>query len=291
MSRSMTGFGTAEGPLGQGRVLLEIKTVNHRHFSTQFRIPAELQRFEGELRTRLRERIERGHVALAVRWTEQPERGGSVAVDLERAGAVRDALVRLKSALGLPGEIDLGFIARQPEVLTFAQEDEPEFAAEELYGLVDEVADQVVASREREGAALAADLGGRVEVMEACLARIEGWAPERLVAERDRLREAVANLLDGRPIDDTRLAQELAITADRLDITEELVRLRAHIGAFREALASEAAVGRRLAFLGQEMLREINTIGSKANHAGIAEAVIDLKTEMEKIREQVENIE
>jgi len=291
VSRSMTGFGSVEGPLGGGRVFIEMKTVNHRHFSSQFRIPAELQRLEGEIRTQLRERIERGHVSLAVRWTELPERSASVAVDLERATTVRDALVRLKAALGLPGEIDLGFIARQPEVLSFAQEEAPEIDDADLFGLLDRVTDEVVASRDREGAALAADLEARVAAMEARLAQIEGWAPERLVAERDRLRRAVADLLDGRLLDETRLAQEIAITAEKLDITEELVRLRSHFTAFREALASEAAVGRRLSFLGQEMLREINTIGSKANHAAIAEAVIDLKTEMEKIREQVENIE
>lgn len=291
MSRSMTGFGTAEGALAGGRVLVEMKTVNHRHFSLQCRMPSEFQRFESDLRTRLRERFERGHVSLTVRWTETPTRTGGVTVDVDRAMAVRDALERLRSALGVPGEIDLGFIARQPEVLSFGQEEEREVDGGALQALVDQAAGEVVDSRDREGAALAADLGARLDTMETRLAEIEAWAPERLTAERDRLRRSVAELLDGRPIDDTRLAQELAITADRLDITEEFVRLRSHFAAFRDALVADAAVGRRLAFLGQEMLREVNTIGSKANHAAIAEAVIDLKAELEKVREQVENIE
>jgi len=287
----MTGFGTAEGALAGGRVLVEMKTVNHRHFSLQCRMPAEFQRFESEMRNRLRERFERGHISLTLRWSETPERGGGVAVDVDRAIAVRNALERLREALGVPGEIDLGFIARQPDVLSFGQDEERDVDVGELQALVDMAALEVLESRDREGAALAADLTARLTTMEARLAAIAQWAPERLTAERDRLRQAVAELLDGRPLDDTRLAQELAITADRLDITEEIVRLRSHFAAFREALAGDAAVGRRLSFLGQEMLREVNTIGSKANHAAIAEAVIDLKTELEKVREQVENIE
>ena len=287
----MTGFGTAEGALAGGRVLVEMKTVNHRHFSLQCRMPAEFQRFESEIRNRLRERFERGHISLTLRWSEAPERGGGVAVDVDRAIAVRDALERLRDALGVHGEIDLGFIARQPDVLSFGQEEERDVDVGELQALVDRAALEVLESRDREGTALAADLTARLATMEARLAEIERWAPERLTAERDRLRQAVAELLDGRPLDDTRLAQELAITADRLDITEEIVRLRSHFAAFREALAGDAAVGRRLSFLGQEMLREVNTIGSKANHAAIAEAVIDLKAELEKVREQVENIE
>ena len=287
----MTGFGTAEGALAGGRVLVEMKTVNHRHFSLQCRMPTEFQRFESEIRNRLRERFERGHISLTLRWSEAPERGGGVAVDVDRAIAVRDALERLRDSLGVHGEIDLGFIARQPDVLSFGQEEERDVDVGELQALVDRAALEVLESRDREGTALAADLTARLATMEARLAEIERWAPERLTAERDRLRQAVAELLDGRPLDDTRLAQELAITADRLDITEEIVRLRSHFAAFREALAGDAAVGRRLSFLGQEMLREVNTIGSKANHAAIAEAVIDLKAELEKVREQVENIE
>lgn len=287
----MTGFGTAEGALAGGRVLVEMKTVNHRHFSLQCRMPAEFQRFESEIRNRLRERFERGHISLTLRWSEAPERGGGVAVDIDRAIAVRNALERLRDALGVPGDVDLGFIARQPDVLSFGQEEEREVDVGELQALVDRAALEVLESRDREGSALATDLTARLATMEARLAEIEQWAPERLTAERDRLRQAVTELLDGRPLDDTRLAQELAITADRLDITEEIVRLRSHFAAFREALAGDAAVGRRLSFLGQEMLREVNTIGSKANHAAIAEAVIDLKAELEKVREQVENIE
>jgi uncharacterized protein (TIGR00255 family) len=287
----MTGFGLAEGAVGAGRMSVEVRTVNHRHFVAQFRLPAECQRFEADIRERLRAQIDRGHVAVAMRWTEQPTGEGAVSVDLDRARAVRDALQELANALDLPGGPDVGFIARQPEVLSFGNTDPVTVESEPLLALVEVAATQVVASREQEGEALAADLTGRLDAMERQVAVVEARAPTRVIAERDRLRAAVTELLDGRPLDEARLAQEIAFLADKLDITEEIVRLRAHIVAFRDALASNESVGRRLSFLGQEMLREVNTIGSKANDAAIAEAVIDMKSELEKVREQVENLE
>ncbi len=145
--------------------------------------------------------------------------------------------------------------------------------------------------RRAEGAALAAELERCLDAMETTIATVERRAPERLVRERERLRNAVAELLDGRTIDDDRLALELALLADKLDIAEEVVRLRTHITACRAALGEEGPIGRRLTFLGQEMLREANTIGSKANDAGITARVIEMKGELEKFREQVENVE
>ncbi len=291
MPRSMTGFGAVEGPFEGGRVMVELRTVNHRHFSVQFRLPLELQRLETGLRERLRRYVERGHVNVTVRWTASPVSPVSVQLDLDRARSVLAALEELKRVLGLEGEIDLGFIARQPEVLTFAEAEVADTDATPLLALLDAAATQVVEGREREGSELAADLGQRLSAIEARLADIEARAPERLTAERERLRLAVAELLGGRPTDETRLAQELAFLADKMDITEETVRLRTHLRAFRDTLKTDSAMGRRLAFLGQEMLREVNTIGSKANDAGIAASAIDLKAELEKVREQVENLE
>ncbi len=291
MPRSMTGFGTADGPLGGGRLAVEVRTVNHRHFSTQFRLPSELQQFEGDIRQRLRERIERGHAALTARWTDQPLRGTSLQINLERAQEVSRALTELKGALDLPGEVDLGFVARQPDVLHYADSEQPGLDVEEFLRLIDRAVDTVVAMREREGAALGEDLTARLAAIDALLNEVGERAPQRLTGERDRLQRAVAELLDGRPLDESRLSQEIALLADKLDITEEMVRLRTHVGAFREALGSEGGVGRQLSFLGQEILREVNTIGSKANDAAIAQHVIKMKGEVEKIREQVENIE
>ena len=145
--------------------------------------------------------------------------------------------------------------------------------------------------RRREGDALGAELGRRLEAIEQLAVAVDERAPERMVRERDRLRAAVSQLLEGRSMDDARLAQELALHADRLDITEELVRLRAHLSAARDALRLEEAVGKQLGFLAQEIGREINTIGSKANDATIGQLAIGMKGELEKFREQVENLE
>jgi uncharacterized protein (TIGR00255 family) len=287
----MTGFGEAEGAFGGGRLAIEVRTVNHRHLAVQCRLPADLQRFETEVRHRLRAYVERGHASVTVRWTELPERSTSVTVNVERARAVRAALERLRESLGIEGDVDLAFVARQPDVLVYGSEEEPELEGDPLLLLIEQAAQQVVGAREREGADLAADLTSRILLMEDRLQVIEARAPERLTAERDRLRQAVTDLLNGRQLDESRLAQEIALLAERMDITEEIVRLRSHFASFRAGLAASGAVGRRLAFLGQEMLREVNTIGSKANDAAMAEAVIDLKSELEKIREQVENIE
>ncbi len=287
----MTGYGTAEGALGEGRLAIEVRTVNHRHLNVQFRLPYALQRHEAELRNRLRERLDRGHATVTARWTEEPPHGTAVALNLDRARAVIDAVSRLKDALELPGEIDLAFVARQPEVLASGEEEEPTVDQTELLGLLDRAVDDVIASRSLEGEALAGELEQRLTALEALLATVETRAPERLIRERDRLRQAVEELLDGRRLDEDRLNQEIALIADKLDVTEEIVRLKTHLGACRQALATEGPAGRQLGFLGQEMLREINTIGSKANDAEIAHVVIAMKGELEKIREQSENVE
>ena len=291
MPRSMTGFGTADGPVLGGRLQIEIRTVNHRHFNAQLKVPTNLQHLELELRDLLRRRLERGHINLAARWLNEPQRPAQVRVNLERAREVIGVLRELKTALALPGDIDLGFVARLPDVLTFAEEPATAASLEEVTPVVEAALEDVVKMREREGAALATELSRRIALIAAHCARVGTRGPERLIAQRDRLRRSVSELLDGRELDDARLAQEIALIADRLDITEELMRLETHVEACRAALGGKEAVGRQLGFLGQEMLREINTIGSKANDAPIAQAVIEMKGELERFREQVENIE
>jgi len=290
--RSMTGFGVADGPVAGGRLQLEIRTVNHRHFNTQLRLPLAFQALEEPLRTRLRSGIERGHVTVTLRWLEEPPRPIGVRVDVERARAVQAALAELRDALGLTGDLDLAFVARQPEVLRFdAPGDAPALDPEAVLSLVDAALDGVVAMREREGVVLERELRARLALIGQGLEAVRRRAPERVVAERDRLRAAVQELLGGPEPDPQRLAQELALLADQLDVTEEMVRLAAHLDAARATLAGTAAAGRRLGFLGQEILREINTIGSKANDAEIAHAVIGMKEELERFREQLENLE
>ncbi len=287
----MTGFGSAEGNVLGGRLSIEIRSVNHRYYNPQLKLPFELGGVEGALRERLRQLLERGHVTVSARWIEAPQRDGAVAVDLTRARQLVAAAKELKKRLKLKGEVDLAFVARQPEVLTPHQDGVATAQWSEVDPIAERAVRELLAMREREGAALAAELGGRLRALETGAATIERRAPERLTAELARLKKAVAELAAGVQVDEQRLALEIALMADRVDITEELVRLRTHLAACGEALASDGAVGKQLGFLGQELLREVNTIGSKANDAGITQTVITMKGELEKFREQLDNLE
>jgi len=291
LPNSMTGFGAAEGPVAGGRLRVEIRTVNHRHFNLAPKLPGDLGGLEGELRERLRREFDRGHVAVQARWTEYPERAGGFGVDLERARLVASCLRELQAALGLGGEITLDLVARQPDVLSTTSEAASEVPWAEVEPVVAQAATECRAMRAREGEALAVELLHRLDLLERASDVVARRAPERLVRERDRLRAAVAELLDGRVADETRLAQEIAFQADRLDITEELVRFRAHLAAVRQALAADRPAGKQLGFLAQELGREVNTMGAKANDAEIAQQVIAMKGELEKFREQLENLE
>ena len=294
----MTGFGSADGAVADGRVRVEIRTVNHRYFNPQFKLPSELAGVEGQLRDRLRQLLDRGHVAVSVRWLEPPSSESAIAVDLTRARQVVAAAKELKKQLRLKGEVDLAFVARQPDVITLQGDGGSGGSAgsaaavwSDLERIVERAAQEVLAMRAREGRALAAELAQRLGALESGARAVEERAPLRLVAEHERLKKAVAELAAGAQVDQQRLAVEIALMADRVDITEELVRLRTHLAACRETLAGEGAVGRRLGFLAQELLREVNTIGSKANDATITQTVVAMKGELEKLREQLENLE
>jgi len=287
----MTGFGSAEGKVLGGRLSIEIRSVNHRYFNPQLKLPFELGGVEGPLRERLRQLLERGHVTVSARWIEAPQREAAVALDLARARQLVAAAKELKKRLKLKGEVDLAFVARQPDVLNAHQDGSAPAQWSEVEPIAERAVQELLGMRAREGAALAAELGGRLGALEQAAGTIEQRAPERLTAELARLKKAVAELAAGVQIDEQRLAVEVALMADRVDITEELVRLRTHLAACRTALASDGAVGKQLGFLAQELLREVNTIGSKANDAGIAQTVIAMKGELEKLREQLDNLE
>lgn len=289
----MTGYGVAEASLADGRLQCEIRTVNHRHLNIQTKLPTSLQSFEDVLRALLRERLARGHVNLAARWVEEPVVPSAVAVDLTRARQVVEALIRLQRELGLGGEIDVALVARQPDVLQWGGEDGvvPEGAHDALIAVVREALEGVLGMREREGRALGEELTRLLDVLEGKLATVRERASPRLQAERDRLRAALAELLEGRTVDEERVAQEIAMLAEKLDVREEIVRLEAHCAAARETLAADEPIGRRLAFLSQEMLREVNTIGSKANDTVMSHAVVAMKGVLEQFREQIENVE
>jgi uncharacterized protein (TIGR00255 family) len=291
LPHSMTGFGAAEGPVAGRRLRVEIRTVNHRYFNLSAKLPGDLSALEGELRERLRRDFDRGHVTVQARWTEHAERETGFEVDLERARMVASRLREMQTALGLGGEATVELVARQPDVLGSGANGAGEIPWTEVERVVAQAGSECVAMRAREGKALIEELGHRLDLLESSAREIAGRAPERLVRERDRLRSAVAQLLDGRTVDESRLAQELAFLADKLDITEELVRFKAHVAAARQGLVAEGPVGKRLGFLAQALGREVNTMGAKAGDADIAQAVIAMKGELEKFREQLENLE
>jgi uncharacterized protein (TIGR00255 family) len=218
-------------------------------------------------------------------------------LDLVRAERYRELLQRLKDELGLAGEIEVGHVARFGEIFRAPDEIASRAAPDLDPALLREVTEQavraVVGMRESEGRRLADDLEGRIDAMSAQLDVVAARAPERLVQERDRLRAAVRELSGQETVDEERLAREIAYLAEKWDINEELVRFRAHVEHFRETMAApaEEPVGKRLGFLVQEMHREANTIGAKANDAAIARASVAVKEEIERLREQLENVE
>ena len=286
----MTGFGAAEEKVAGGRLRIEIRTVNHRYFNPQLKLPYDLAGVEGELRERLRALLERGHVAVSARWVEQPEAPAAVMLDLDRAKQVVKALRELKKRLKLKGDPDLAFVARHPDVLTYSG-DGAVVTWADVQPVAERAAAEVLAMREREGRALTADLSARLDALEAGATVIAARAPDRVTHELARLQKQVAELAGGVQVDPQRLAVEVALLADRVDIAEELVRFQTHLAAVRSALAGSGAVGKQLGFLAQELLREINTMGSKANDAAITQAVIGMKGELERFREQLENLE
>ena len=292
MISSMTGFGAADGIAGGARVSVEIRTVNHRFFSPNLKIPPAFGRWEGELRELLRQKIARGHVTLSVRIDRDPGAAAS-AIDEARFAEYLAVLRALQKKHGLEGPLEASTILRLPDVVTAQTDAVEDDAGSKLAAIVSKAVDALVAMRQGEGAQLAAFLVERVAVVEAALARIEKRAPIRLREQHERVRRSVGDLIGGAGADPQRIAQEIAILADRLDVTEELDRFRSHLAAFRETAGARTSepVGKRLGFILQEMVREANTIGSKASDAAIQEDVIGIKEELERIREQVENLE
>jgi uncharacterized protein (TIGR00255 family) len=291
----MTGFGEAERETPAGRLRAEIRTVNHRFFSANLRFSRAVERFDPAVREWLRALLPRGHVNASVRL-ERPDvddSGSALRLDESRARQYLRALTDLKESLGLPGEVDVAMIARYGDVLSTDEEAVVSVAADDVRSVIEAAARATISMREEEGSRLAADLEERLQAIERAMSAIEEMAPARLVTERDRMRRVVAELLDGAAVDEDRVAREIAFLAEKWDISEELVRLRSHLELFRVSLESDAAepVGKRLGFLVQEMNRETNTIGSKANDAAIEHRVVAIKEEIERLREQVDNVE
>ena len=291
MIRSMTGFGAAEGHVGSSRVTVELRSVNHRFFNPTIKLPGAFARWEADVRETLRRQVARGHVTLFAR-AERDETRGS-AIDETKFAQHVAQLRELQQRFSLAGELDIGTVLRMPEVFAAGEREEESGTAGELVAIVDEAARALGAMREQEGARLSVFLGERIAIVEKAVARLSERAPARLIEQRDRLRAAVQELAGGIALDDARMAQEIAVLADRLDVSEEVDRFQSHIVAFRAALRDGApdGVGKRLGFLLQELLREANTTGSKAADAAMLQDVVAIKEELERIREQVENLE
>ena len=287
----MTGFGSAEGDVGGSRVNVEVRTVNHRFFNPSVKLPSAFARWEAEVRESLRKHIARGHVTISAH-IERPATEGAT-VDEAKFAQHAAELLALRDRHGLGGEIDVATVLRMPDVIRMSGEETAEGTADELVAVVEAAARELTKMREAEGTRLGAVLLERMAVIEEAVGRIAARAPERVIAQRDRLRENVKVLAEGVAVDEQRLAQEIAILADRLDVGEEIDRFRAHVAAFRDVLAPKGGepVGKRLGFLLQEMLREANTTGSKANDTQIQRDVLLVKEELERIREQAENVE
>ena len=290
MIKSMTGFGSADGEVGGARVSVEIRSVNHRFFNPSIKLPSELSKWENEIREAMRKNVARGHVTLTARLARTA--GDVVRIDSEKFGAYLDQLRSLQRKFGLAESIDVGSVLRLPNVIASGDE-ELEGTAAELTAIVHRAVAALNQMRGSEGSRLRTYLEERLAIIEQAVGRIAARAPGRLVEQRDRLRASVQELAGGIALDEQRLAQEIAVLADRLDVSEEISRFHSHFAAFRSTLASPPAdgVGKRLGFLLQELLREANTTGSKANDAAMLHDVILIKEELERIREQVENLE
>jgi uncharacterized protein (TIGR00255 family) len=285
----MTGFGSAEGEVGGALVAVEVRSVNHRFFNPSIKLPSEFARWEVEVREVLRRAVTRGHVTLMARVARDQGEGR---IDEARFAAYVKQLRDLQQRYGLDDGLDLGTILRLPAVLSSPDETESGSAAE-LLAIVTRAVEAMDTMRAAEGRRLRVYLEEHLETVAEAVERIAARAPVRLVEQRDRLREAVRELAGGVNLDEQRLAQEIAILADRLDVSEEVSRFRSHLEAFQATLrsANGDGVGKRLGFLLQELLREANTTGSKANDASILQDVLGIKEELERIREQVENLE
>jgi uncharacterized protein (TIGR00255 family) len=291
MIRSMTGFGSGHGASGEEEVDVEVRSVNHKFCEVKVRAPRELAALELDATRAVKERLARGGVEVSIR-RPGPAAGLAPRVDVALAESYARAFAEIAARLGLAGGPTLSDVISADGVVRLDERAvDVEAAREALRGALAAALDALVAMREREGEALGRDLGGRLAHVEELVGRVAELVPAALAAHEARLRERVQELARAVPVDPARLAQEIAILADRTDVTEEITRLRSHVAQVRALLASREPAGRKLDFLVQELHREVNTIGSKSQSAEIAAAVVELKAEVERMREQVQNVE
>ena len=291
MLKSMTGFGAATVELDDYKVTVEIKAVNQRFLELNFHMPRQLGQWEERLRQLVRQTAARGKVDLFINYVDKRESKSSIRVDKGLALAYQSALNELSDTLHLPRPDSAAMFASFPDVLQVEQTTE----LDGFQPLLKEAMSKALAAfdsmRQREGAHIAQDFEQRLVKLETMRQQVIELAPSIVEERRQHLQEVLAEALAGKDFDETRVIQETALFADRVNYTEEVVRLESHIAQFRQIMAADEPVGRKLDFLIQEFNRETNTIGSKANSKDVAQLVVDMKSEIEKIREQVQNIE
>ena len=289
---SMTGFGRGYVEREGRKLLLELKGVNHRFLDISMRLPKSLGAMEDPLKRRLQEKLSRGHVDVYLKYQNEAEGSKSVAVDEALLAAYLSSLKRIKKNHGLKDDVTLSTVLRMPDVIAAeSAEDDEELVKEILFEAVDVALTEMIRMRQAEGERLKADLLIKLEGMLKEMAAIEGRAPAIVVEYREKLKARIAELTGDVQVDESRLATEVALMADRGAIDEEIVRFKSHVKHFTDTLRGSGAIGRKLDFIVQEMNREVNTICSKAADVTIVNAGIALKGEIEKIREQVQNIE
>jgi uncharacterized protein (TIGR00255 family) len=291
MIRSMTGFGAGRGARGGEEIDVEVRSVNHKFCEVKVRLPREISPLEIEIARAVKERLARGGVEVTVRRTAS--RGAAAPrVDAALAVEYARAFQDLRQRLGMADAVALSEILGAEGVVTLEDRAaDLDSARAAVVQALAQALEQLAAMREREGEALARDVSGRLEALEAAVARVERLAPQSVEHHRARLQERIHELTRGFTVDPARLAQEVALFADRIDVAEEITRLRSHVAQARSLMAGGEPAGRKLEFLVQEMHREVNTIGSKSQSAEIAALVVELKAEIERMREQVQNVE
>lgn len=292
MIKSMTGYGAAEEVINGRNIRVEIKSVNHRYFEYSARIPRSYGFLEEKLKRLLSATISRGKVDVGVMIQTVEGVSEEITINREIAKSYIDALRSVKDEFHLKDDLSLSSIAKFPDVFTVVKVQTDE---EALWADVKTVAEKAVAAfvemRETEGEKMKSDILNRAAYIEEKVGFIEKRSPETVKEYRERLYNKMLEVLDGKQIDETRIIQEAAIYSDKVAVDEETVRLRSHIAQLREIVELSEPVGRKLDFLIQEVNREINTTGSKCSDVEISQVVVDIKSEIEKIREQIQNIE
>lgn len=290
--RSMTGYGKGAASSAGLTVTAEIKTVNHKFFDWNMKMPKGFLFVEDDAKKAVAGAVARGHVDLYLTVEKQTAEAGEYRTDAALARMYVDSARQLSETLGVPFDITASSLMKNPDIVTLSEtEIDDETVRKVTLEAVSEAVSALVSMREREGAALAADLSEKLASIEASLEVVKKEAPRAVAEYRRKLRARIDEALGQLPFDEARLATEVALFADKCAIDEEISRLGAHIAAMRALIASQGQVGRKLDFLVQEMNRETNTIGSKANDLAITERVLAMKNDIEKIREQAQNAE